>query len=369
MRRPVPDRELDLLAARLGAAGVDRRGFLRIAAGLAAMGAAGFNARPASSAPKLAPGEKLAKEQTFRYGGGGFAFSQVDPSSHDFNKDLYCNGVPSLLAGLMKFNADFQAVPYVASKVTSNSRRVRVDLHDPEGLEVVRRQPLHRPRLRVLLEAPARSGHEGALRRVPVRHQERRGVQQGPGHRRRAGRRQGQRRLDARGHARGTPRLLSGPDRVRWQRSRGTRRRSRSTATSGPSRGTSSPTARSSSRRGSTASSMVLKKNPHFFGAKEVTLEKVVIPIIPFAAGVLPYENNEIDLTILQAADLKRFRDNPKTAQRGIPLPVSRGRGTSRPRSRSRPSTTCRSGRRWPTRWTGSPSPRSPRASPCPPTA
>src|SRR5262245_43904819 len=81
MRRRVFDRELDVLAARLQAVGVDRRGFLRIAAGLAAMGAAGFNARPAAATPKLAPGEKLAKEQTFRYGGGGFAFSQVDPSS------------------------------------------------------------------------------------------------------------------------------------------------------------------------------------------------------------------------------------------------------------------------------------------------
>jgi len=34
--------------------GVDRRGFIRIAAGLAAAGAAGWNARPAASAPKCA---------------------------------------------------------------------------------------------------------------------------------------------------------------------------------------------------------------------------------------------------------------------------------------------------------------------------
>ena len=60
---------------------------------------------------------------------------------------------------------------------------------------------------------------------------------------------------------------------------------------------------------------MVLRKNPHYFGAKDVTLEKIVIPIIPFASGVLPYENNEIDLTILQAADLKRLQGNPKTAR------------------------------------------------------
>src|SRR3989304_3830019 len=105
-----PDSQLELLQARLAAVGVGRRDFLKVAAGLAAMGAAGFAtrpasaaprlapggglgrggghfrkgaagpaamgaagfaARPASAAPKLAPGEKLAKEQALRFGGGG----------------------------------------------------------------------------------------------------------------------------------------------------------------------------------------------------------------------------------------------------------------------------------------------------------
>src|SRR5206468_4653359 len=118
MRPHVPDEQMELLAQRLSAGGLGRRQFLQIAAGLAAMGTAGFNARPASAAPKLAPGEKLAKTQALRIGGGGWW--QNDPSSHDYNKDLYCAGVPALFAGLMKFTADFQPVPYVASKVTSN---------------------------------------------------------------------------------------------------------------------------------------------------------------------------------------------------------------------------------------------------------
>src|SRR6266513_5698178 len=119
MRAPrISDSQMDLLAARLSAAGVGRRDFLRVAAGLATLGAAGFNARPVSAAPKLAAGEKLAREQHFRLGGGGWW--QNDPSSHDYNKDLYCNGVPILWAGLMKFNSDFQPVPYVATKVVSN---------------------------------------------------------------------------------------------------------------------------------------------------------------------------------------------------------------------------------------------------------
>ena len=115
---PISDQQMDLLAARLDAVGLGRRDFLLVAAGLAAMSAEGFNARPASAAPKLTPGEKLAKEQSVRYGGGGWF--QNDPSSHDFNKDLYCTGVPALWAGLMKFNADFQAVPHMATKVVSN---------------------------------------------------------------------------------------------------------------------------------------------------------------------------------------------------------------------------------------------------------
>src|SRR5205809_476295 len=120
MRPPrISDAQMELLATRLAAAGFGRRDFLRAAAGLASMGATGFNARPAAAAPKLAPGEKLARDQHVRIGGGGWW--QNDPSSHDYNKDLYCSGVPALWAGLMKFNVDFHPVPYVATKVVSNA--------------------------------------------------------------------------------------------------------------------------------------------------------------------------------------------------------------------------------------------------------
>src|SRR5262249_36488810 len=112
------DAQMDLLATRLAAAGVGRRDFLRIAAGLTALGAAGFNARPVSAAPKLAPGEKLTKDQHFRVGGGGWW--PDDPSSHDYKQNLYYTGVAGVWAGLMEFTADFQPVPYVAERVSSN---------------------------------------------------------------------------------------------------------------------------------------------------------------------------------------------------------------------------------------------------------
>src|SRR5436309_6164510 len=118
MKTPrITDAQVDLLAERLRAVGVGRREFLKVAAGLAAMGPAGFNHRPADAAPKLAPGENLAKDQAFRYGGGGGW--QDDPPSHAFTKDLYCNGVPPPFAGLMKSTAAPPAGLYVASKATS----------------------------------------------------------------------------------------------------------------------------------------------------------------------------------------------------------------------------------------------------------
>src|SRR5215468_7256089 len=85
----------------------------------AAFGGLGFATEaPAATPAGPAPGEKLAKEQVFRLGGGGYY--QNDPASHDFNKDLYCSGVPALFAGLMNFNANFEAVPWMASKVEGN---------------------------------------------------------------------------------------------------------------------------------------------------------------------------------------------------------------------------------------------------------
>src|SRR2546422_10360490 len=88
----ISDSQMELLATRLAAVGVGRRDFLRVAAGLATMGAAGFNARPVLAAPKLAPGEKLARGQHVRIGGGGGGAN--DPPPPHSNKDRYCTRVP-----------------------------------------------------------------------------------------------------------------------------------------------------------------------------------------------------------------------------------------------------------------------------------
>src|SRR6266498_1209789 len=115
----IPDEQLALFEKRLQAIGLGRRDFLKAVGAMAAFGGLGFATTVEAARPSgPAPGEELAKEQIFRYGGGGWY--QSEPSSHDFNKDLYCSGVVILFAGLMTFNADFVAVPHMATKVESN---------------------------------------------------------------------------------------------------------------------------------------------------------------------------------------------------------------------------------------------------------
>jgi ABC-type oligopeptide transport system substrate-binding subunit len=310
MSRPrITDAQMDLLAERLSAGGLGRRQFLQVAAGLAAMGAAGFNARPAAAAPKLAAGEKLAKEQHLRIGGGGWW--QNDPSSHDFNKDLYCNGVPALWAGLMKFNADFQPVPNVAEKVSSNADgsvwtfTIRKDskwsdgspctakdfewswkrqmdpasknpyssyFYDIKGAEAFNKSKVPDASqvgvrakddwtLEVTLEGPrgyfpVLSAYLAAL----------------PAHRPSV-EKHGDKWTEA-GNL-----VCNGPFTLEsWEHNK----------------------------------VMVLRKNKHFIGAKDVTLEKVTIPIVPVQTGALPYENNELDMTSLQTGDLRRMREDPR---------------------------------------------------------
>jgi oligopeptide transport system substrate-binding protein len=311
-RPPISDRQMELLEQRLASVGLGRRDFLLVAGGLATMGAAGFNARPAAAAPKLAPGEKLAKDQTLRFGGGGWY--QNDPSSHDFNKDLYCSGTPQLWAGLMHFTADFQAIPYVASKVTPNkdgsvwtfdirkdsrwsdgtactahsfewSFKRQLDpasaapyasfLYDIKNAEAFNKKQLtDRSQvgvkakgdwvLEVTLEGPrgyfpALAAYNAAL----------------PAHQPSV-EKHGDKWTEA-GNI-----VCNGPFTLEaWEHGK----------------------------------QIVLKKNTHFFGAKDVTLERVVIPIIPVASGALPYENNEIQLTLLQSGDLKRLQSGANSKE------------------------------------------------------
>jgi oligopeptide transport system substrate-binding protein len=310
--------QMDLLAQRLAAVGVGRRDFLRIAAGVAALGSGGFSARPVSAAPKLGPGEKLAREQTLRYGGGGWF--QRDPSNQDFNKDLYCQGVPALWAGLMKFNADFQAVPYVAVKVTPNSDAsvwtfaLRKDAKWSDGTPCTARdfEYSFKRQLDPATAAPYASflydiKNGEAFNKKQLTDASQVGVRakddwtlevtlEGPrgyfpvlsaylaalpGHRPSI-EKHGDKWTEAGNIVCNGPFVLES-----WEHNR----------------------------------QMVLRKNPHFFDARNVTLEKIVIPIVPVASGAAPYDNNELDVTQLQTADVKRMQADPKVAKEAFRYP------------------------------------------------
>jgi ABC-type oligopeptide transport system substrate-binding subunit len=309
----IPDEELDLFEKRLEAIGVGRRDFLKVVGGMVALGGLGFVTEAQAARPsKPASGEKLAKEQLLRYGGGGWYAN--DPSSHDFNKDLYCGGVPALFAGLMVFNADFVAVPWLATKVEGNKEgsvwtfTLRKDsrwsdnapvtardfewswkrqldpataapyaafLYDLKNGEAFNKKQVTDASqvgvkakddwtLEVTLEGPR--GYFPVLAAYFATH---------PAYRA-AVEKHGDKWTEAANIVTNGPFTLDS-----WEHNK----------------------------------QMVLRKNPYYYGAKDVHLTKVIIPIIPVASGALAYENNEIDLTLLQAGDLRRLQADPRASK------------------------------------------------------
>jgi oligopeptide transport system substrate-binding protein len=309
----IPDEQLALFEQRLQAIGLGRRDFLKAVGAMAAFGGLGFASTAQAAKPfKLAPGEKLAKDQVFRFGGGGYY--QNDPASHDFNKDLYCTGLSALFAGLMVFDADFLAVPYLATKVEGNKDgsvwtfTIRKDsrwsdnapvsardfeyswkrqlnpeskapyaafLYDIKNGEAFNKKQVTDPSqvgvrakddwtLEVTLEGPR--GYfpvlAAYLAALPAYQ--------------RAVEKFGDKWTEAANIVCNGPFVLES-----WEHNK----------------------------------QMVMRKNPYFFGAKDVQLSRVVVPIVPVASGALPYENNELDLTLLQAGDLKRLQSDPRAAR------------------------------------------------------
>src|ERR1700693_6165658 len=309
----IPDQQLALCEQRLRATGFGRRGFLKAVGAMAAFGGLGFATTAQAAKPsKPAPGEKLAKEQVFRFGGGGYY--QNDPASHDFNKDLSCQGLSSLFAGLMVFNSDFLAVPHMATKVEGNKDgsvwtfTLRKDSRWSDNAPVSARDFEYSWKRQLNPESKApyaaflydiKNGE--AFNKKQITDASQVGVRakddwtlevtlEGPrGYfpvlaayqaalpaYRRAVEKFGDKWTEAANIVTNGPFVLES-----WEHNK----------------------------------QMTLRKNPYYFGAKDVHLTKVVIPIIPVAAGALPYENNELDMTSLQAGDLKRLQADPRASK------------------------------------------------------
>ncbi len=112
-------RQVELFRKRSDAAGISRREFITIlaaAAGSSVISASGGLAAPdaASAASEGSPvpdAEQVLRQPYW-----------PEPSSHDFNKDLYCSGETELFAGLARFDTNYQPVPYVAERWETKAR-------------------------------------------------------------------------------------------------------------------------------------------------------------------------------------------------------------------------------------------------------
>ncbi|CAN5232268.1 hypothetical protein BH23CHL1_BH23CHL1_26290 [soil metagenome] len=172
----IDQEQIRLLEKRLRGAGVDRRTFLKIAGAAMAAPAAGTllaacggdDDEPVATVPAVADDPTEAPEETVEAeatepmadateepdatedtgaateepdatapaadataspsGSGGMDTDQFfldygydnDPSSHDYNANLYCNGASSIWSGLMTYDENFEIVPDWATEWTPN---------------------------------------------------------------------------------------------------------------------------------------------------------------------------------------------------------------------------------------------------------
>ena len=115
------DEQLGILAKRFKSAGVARRDFLKIAAAAAAgtVTAAGMEkyvgpGASAASRHRFYAMQDSEAQVLYQFG------RQDDPTSFDFNLNLYCNAEPAVYSGLLTFDPDLNAIPDWAAEFTAN---------------------------------------------------------------------------------------------------------------------------------------------------------------------------------------------------------------------------------------------------------
>ncbi|HXX40027.1 MAG TPA: peptide ABC transporter substrate-binding protein [bacterium] len=103
--------QVALFRQRSDAVGISRRDFMKIVAA-AAVGAGMVPAVGELMTPEAASAANPVPdaEQVLR------SPWNIEPSSHDYNKDLYCGGDTELFAGLARFDPTNKVVPYVAER-------------------------------------------------------------------------------------------------------------------------------------------------------------------------------------------------------------------------------------------------------------
>jgi oligopeptide transport system substrate-binding protein len=300
--------QLCLFEERLASIGVGRRDFLRMLAGMSAAGSMFLASAVPTVRAAPAPGEKLAKAQVFRHG----AFND-EPGSFDVNKDLYCNCEWSVFAGLMRFTPDFVSVPWLAERVESNADgsvwtfRLRKDARWSNGDPVTAHDFAWswKRQLDPATAAPysaflydLKNGE--AFNKGQVKDAQEVGVKalddytlqatlEGP-----------------RGYF---PVLVAYAAALPAHRPSVERHGDKWTEPSHiVTNGAWVLESWDHNKQ------FTLAKNPHYFDKDNIVLERVIYPIIPRAAGVLPYDNNEVDYVVVPPGDLRRLQADPKTS-------------------------------------------------------
>jgi ABC-type oligopeptide transport system substrate-binding subunit len=304
--------QLRLLEERLSAIGVSRRDFLRALAGWTAAGAM-FLSTPVSrvrAAP--ATSEKLAKQQVFRSG-----FYNDEPASFDVNKDLYCSCEATLFAGLMRFNPDYVAVPWLAEKVESNADGSVWTFHMRKDAKWSNGDPVTahdfawswKRQLDPATAAPysaflydLKNGE--AFNKGQVKDPEAVGVKALDDHTLQA---------TLEGPRSYFPVLVAYAATLPAHRPSVEKYGDKWTE---PEHIVSNgPWVLESWDHNK---QFTMKKNPHYFDKEKIALERVINPIIPRAAGFLPYENNEVDYALVPPGDLRRLQADPKVSKEVI---------------------------------------------------
>jgi oligopeptide transport system substrate-binding protein len=300
--------QLRLLEERLASIGLGRRDFLRMLAGMSAAGTMFLASAVPTVRAAPAPGEKLAKAQVFRHG----AFND-EPGSFDVNKDLYCNCEWSVFAGLMRFTPDFVSVPWLAERVESNADgsvwtfRLRKDARWSNGDPVTAHDFAWswKRQLDPATAAPysaflydLKNGE--AFSKGQVKDAQEVGVKalddytlqatlEGP-----------------RGYF---PVLVAYAAALPAHRPSVERHGDKWTEPSHiVTNGAWVLESWDHNKQ------FTLAKNPHYFDKDNIVLERVIYPIIPRAAGILPYDNNEVDYVVVPPGDLRRLQADPKVS-------------------------------------------------------
>ena len=129
--------QVELFRKRSEAAGISRREFMKILAAAAA-GSTVVSAVDGLMTPDVASAANAVPdaEQVLR------SPYNVEPSSHDFNKDLYCGGETELFAGLTRFDPNNKTVPYVAERWETKAKGQIYTFYFRKGLKWTNGDPV-----------------------------------------------------------------------------------------------------------------------------------------------------------------------------------------------------------------------------------